>query len=81
MIILDFINVKISPSINEMKHWTSKVDSYVNVIENQIKKQGMLLYGHHLDTRMVSHLHTGSIPSQFGKPLMILSELPISVIR
>ena len=29
----------------------------------------------------VSYIHTGSIPSQFGKPLMTLSELTPSIVR
>ena len=29
----------------------------------------------------VSHLHTGSIPSKFGKPLMTLGEISPSIVR
>ena len=29
----------------------------------------------------VSYIHTGSIPSQFGKPLMTLSEVLPSIVR
>ena len=29
----------------------------------------------------VSHLHTGSIPSMFGKPLMVLGEISPTIVR
>ena len=79
--IFKYCNIHIVDSDKEKEHWITKVDPYVRSIENQAMRQGMSLYGHHLHIDKVSHLHTGSIPSQFGKPLMTLSELPVSVLR
>ena len=33
------------------------------------------------DVKSVSYLHTGSIPSQFGKPLMTLGNFPAALLR
>ena len=33
------------------------------------------------DENSVSYLHTGSIPSQFGKPLMTLGNFPAAFLR
>ena len=90
----------------EIEQWISKVNIYVDIIANQIKKDWWperlvatlikikydwdslfpvdpepepdYFYKSNLE---VSYLHTGSIPSQFGKPLMTLSELSPSFVR
>ena len=99
-----------------------KVNSYVNVVTNQIQQENMfhhlylyasgrkkveqiienyLAYGNVYDNLVVdeendyeadvykamgkaekvSHLHTGSIPSKFGKPLMTLGGISPSIMR
>ena len=114
-------------SETEKNGWVTKVNSYVDVVTNQIKKENIFhaMYLHafmhynekkrkvkelldknptfefHHDnvnfeeyeeydgdyykdqgkTESVSHLHTGSIPSMFGKPLMVLGEIPPSIVR
>ena len=101
----------------------TKVNSYVNVVTNQIKHENIFHhiylytsrrkkiaqmfeidpapYGYVYDNAVfedyeeyegevykalgkaekVSHLHTGSIPSKFGKPLMTLGEISPSIVR
>ena len=103
----------------------TKVNSYVNVVTDQIKKESIFhyiylyasrrekiakmveidptLFGYVYDNAVfedkeyeeyegevykalgkaekVSHLHTGSIPSKFGKPLMTLGEISPSIVR
>ena len=105
-------------SDKEKEGWISKVNSYVNVVTNQIQQENVF---HHLylyasgrqkgennlpngyvydnvifqeyedyeanvyknmgKAEKVSHLHTGSIPSKFGKPLMTLGEISQSIMR
>ena len=92
----------------ELEQWISKVNIYVDVIVNQIKRDsiwwkywckdndehdgGSLLQDepnpenandddYYKYRSKVSYIHTGSIPSQFGKPLMTLSELLPSIVR
>eukprot|EP00092_Neocalanus_flemingeri_P062339 GFUD01075194.1.p1 GENE.GFUD01075194.1~~GFUD01075194.1.p1 ORF type:complete len:809 (-),score=151.58 GFUD01075194.1:65-2260(-) len=86
-------------SDREKIQWMSKVEPYVAVILNSIKKTSFHQYlfkSYRLASRIsllpskisldsidpspqVSFLHTGSIPEQFGKPLMIFEGLARSV--
>ena len=66
-------------SDSEKQYWISTVDEYANVICDSLRKQSFLDYIRHGNSTggsEVSHIHTGSIPSQFGKPLMLMSHLP-----
>ena len=98
----------------EIEQWISKVNIYVDIIANQIKKDWwperlvatLIKIKYDWDSPFpvdpepelpdyfyklldyfskfnleVSYIHTGSIPSQFGKPLMTLSELSPSFVR
>ena len=90
----------------EVDQWISKVNVYVDVIANQIRKESVFWWKKNDDNDWdnlwtsdpepdydkaeedfykyrseVSYIHTGSIPSQFGKPLMTLSELSPSFVR
>ena len=61
-----------------------KVKVYVNsekVYENYSGFDGEKIYKSMGKTKQISHLHTGSIPSQFGKPLMTLGEISPSMMR
>ena len=89
----------------EVEQWISKVNMYVDILANQIRKESVFWWKKNdindwdnLFTSEpepdyeepddcykyrseVSYIHTGSIPSQFGKPLMTLSELSPSFVR
>ena len=73
-------------SDHEKHCWMAEVDCYANVISENLLSTLLYLKKHsflenveivnHVEESAVSHIHTGSIPSQFGKPLMLLSNLP-----
>ena len=73
-------------SDHEKHCWMAVVDGYANVISENLLSTLLYLIKHsflenvekvnHGEESAVSHIHTGSIPSQFGKPLMLLSNLP-----
>ena len=62
-------------SDEEKSVWISEVDAYVSDIEESLKCATYLDYYFLRDSKYrrqnVSHLHTGSIAEQFGKPLMV----------
>ena len=61
-------------SDHEKHCWMAVVDGYANVISENLKKHSFLENVekvNHGEESAVSHIHTGSIPSQFGKPLML----------
>ena len=77
LVILYFLHF----SEEERNVWISKVNKYVDVVAGQMEREKLLSYMlNQLDIRWtedmgeeppskVTYLHTGSIPSQFGKPL------------
>ncbi len=88
-------------SNSEKVGWTKKVNSYVSVVTNQLKKENIyyhlylyecgwpvkpvkirgLIKNKKKEYEKVSYLHTGSIPSKFAKPLMILGDISQSIVR
>ena len=73
--------------------WISKVNKYVDVVAGQMKKEKVLSFlldqlgirwtddlGDEPPTE-VTYLHTGSIPSQFGKPLMTIADISDNISR
>ena len=63
-------------SDKEKTQWTKNVDIYVKIMKEEMKKSNIL--GEQVE---VSHLHTGSIPSQYGKPLMLMQEFSHAIQR
>ena len=73
--------------------WISKVNKYVDVVAGQMKREKVLSFlldklgirwtddlGDEPPTE-VTYLHTGSIPSQFGKPLMTIADISDNISR
>ena len=73
--------------------WISKVNKYVDVVAGQMEKEKVQSYmlnqiGLRWTEEMgeeppseVTYLHTGSIPSQFGKPLMTIADISDNISR
>ena len=70
----------------EMAEWLRHVDSYASILKKGLENSNFLLYM--LDVKFaaktkrgcrVSFLHTGSIPEQVGKPIMVFEGL-LSVV-
>ena len=66
LIIIDYC------STEELSKWTGNVNNYVEVLKNYLERDLKI---------KVSYLHTGSIPSQLGKPIMTMGELSKEIIR
>ena len=77
--------------------WISKVNKYVDVVAGQMEREKILSYmlkkldgwtlggwtedmGEEPPSE-VTYLHTGSIPSQFGKPLMTIADISPYILR
>ena len=80
-------------SEEERNVWISKVNKYVDVVADQMKREKILSHMlNQFDLRWteemgeeppteVTYLHTGSIPSQFGKPLMTIADISPYILR
>ena len=76
-------------SDDEKKNWIATVDTYISCFKTNLEKKSYLeiILKGHFDLKSVkyvetpnlkpaiTYLHTGSIPSKFGKPVMLLNEL------